>query len=122
MEIKKSELMELDTVTVCPYCMNEASGIGCCGESSCHFEKAYIIDDEYVLGSELTVIDDTKKTNIEISEILLLTDKNDLEETDTCISCEEELTHEDKRGYIDGLCRHCEKEHLAEERYYRENE
>jgi hypothetical protein len=47
---------DYDAVTVCPYCMNERdrdSYMGCCGESSAHFETAYIINDELVLESEL---------------------------------------------------------------------
>lgn len=47
-------------ITVCPYCMNEVSERyygGCCGESSAHFETAYVIEghDEYYLASEVEI-------------------------------------------------------------------
>ena len=55
--IKLSQV--IDTITVCPYCMNEARNkMGCCGESSCHFETAYVTEDETLLQSETEVIDD----------------------------------------------------------------
>jgi hypothetical protein len=40
-----------EIVLVCPYCMNEVSDetLGHCGESSAHFEKAYLINDEVIL-------------------------------------------------------------------------
>jgi len=46
----------VDEILVCPYCMDEvnADGMGCCGESSAHFTKAYVCDDgEYYLEDEL---------------------------------------------------------------------
>lgn len=36
------ECTECDEITVCPYCGSEASGLGCCGESSMHFEAVRI--------------------------------------------------------------------------------
>ncbi len=45
---------ELDRFTVCPYCMSKPrSSIGCCGESSMHFEEAVEIDGEIFLVSEI---------------------------------------------------------------------
>jgi len=56
--IKINESDIVDTVTLCPYCMSEPkSDLGCCGESSAHFDKAYITkDDEYYLTSEVEII------------------------------------------------------------------
>ena len=35
-----------DKVLVCPYCMSPSEGkLGCCGESSTHFEEAYLLSD-----------------------------------------------------------------------------
>lgn len=31
----------IDEITICLYCVTPASGLGCCGESSCHFEKQF---------------------------------------------------------------------------------
>ena len=46
-----------DEVWVCPYCMNEVNEErGCCGESSAHFEKAYEVDGELYLTSELQIV------------------------------------------------------------------
>lgn len=43
-----------EIITVCPYCMEEARNkTSCCGESSCHFETAYVVDGEAILESEL---------------------------------------------------------------------
>ena len=55
MKIKQAQIE--DTVLVCPYCMNEVSeeAFGCCGESSAHFETAYIVDGEALLESQTTV-------------------------------------------------------------------
>jgi hypothetical protein len=46
MKAKKSQA---EKVLVCPYCGDVKRGRdskGCCGESSCHYEDAYLIDDE----------------------------------------------------------------------------
>lgn len=45
---------------VCPYCMNTVSWskIGCCGESSDHFEKAFEVDGELYLDSEIQIVKD----------------------------------------------------------------
>ena len=53
----------VDEITVCPYCMYPTSEMyrfkGCCGESSSHFEKAYILENgDCILESEYTVNDD----------------------------------------------------------------
>lgn len=48
-----------DEVLVCPYCMNGVSSdaIGHCGESSTHFEIAYILTNgEIYLESEIVII------------------------------------------------------------------
>lgn len=48
-----------DKILVCVYCMNKVSGEqrGCCGESSAHFEEAYVLaDNEYYLSSEVTLV------------------------------------------------------------------
>jgi len=48
-----------DEVLVCPYCMGEVSSdvLGCCGESSTHFEIAYILTNgEIYLDSEIVII------------------------------------------------------------------
>jgi len=67
--MKQLKLSEIeDTVLVCPYCMNEVyqDAIGCCGESSCHFETAYISQAEILLESEVLVINDLQnETNQE---------------------------------------------------------
>lgn len=48
-----------DELLVCPYCMTEVSidDLGCCGESSAHFETAYLIEDELYLKREIEVIE-----------------------------------------------------------------
>jgi hypothetical protein len=53
--IKESDIKE--EVYVCPYCMEDAGDkIGCCGESSCHFEHAIVTkDDECFLLSEIVI-------------------------------------------------------------------
>lgn len=45
---------------VCPYCMSDVrpDQLGCCGESSCHFETAYLVDGEALLESEVTIRDE----------------------------------------------------------------
>lgn len=64
-QLKLSEL--IDEQTVCPYCMNPAAGIGCCGESSAHFERAYITKTECLLESEVEVMDDIPAKEIELT-------------------------------------------------------
>jgi hypothetical protein len=59
--MNKKQVKEIDiedVVTVCPYCMTEMSSgaLGHCGESSTHFEDAYIIEDECYLKREIEVI------------------------------------------------------------------
>lgn len=56
-QVKETDIE--DIVTVCPYCMTKVSAdsLGCCGESSAHFEDAYIIEDEYYLKHEIEVIE-----------------------------------------------------------------
>jgi hypothetical protein len=46
----------IEEIEVCPYCMHPANGIGCCGESSAHFEVAYDTGEELYLKSEVEVI------------------------------------------------------------------
>ncbi len=52
----KPEAIQHETLA-CPYCMSEVSQdeTGCCGESSAHFEKAYVIQDEIFLESEVEI-------------------------------------------------------------------
>lgn len=47
-----------DRLEVCPYCMNPPTRgqLGCCGESSCHFEPAIDTGDEIYLESEVFVV------------------------------------------------------------------
>jgi hypothetical protein len=47
-------------ITICPYCGDEKHGqSGCCGESSCHFEQAYVLKDgDCVSEHECSVVDD----------------------------------------------------------------
>lgn len=56
--IPPSWLMDFQEITICPYCMQqrEEHGEGCCGESSAHFETAYLINGEIVLKEELEKI------------------------------------------------------------------
>jgi hypothetical protein len=60
-EIESEEL-------VCPYCMDTVSfeRTGCCGESRAHFARAYIVQDEAFLESELCIIDDEEEIEIKI--------------------------------------------------------
>jgi len=49
-----------DNIIVCPYCMSEVEEHdyrGCCGESSAHFVKAYIVSghDDIVLEDEIII-------------------------------------------------------------------
>jgi hypothetical protein len=49
-----------EEIYVCPYCMNEVSmdDFGCCGESSNHFEDAYVMEDgECYLDSEVEIVE-----------------------------------------------------------------
>ena len=48
-----------DKYTVCPYCMSQVSSekLGCCGESSAHFEDAYEIEGEVYLSSEIKIVE-----------------------------------------------------------------
>lgn len=57
MKILSADIIE--EITVCPYCMETRSqeSLGCCGESSCHFERAYVTKDlECYLESEVEII------------------------------------------------------------------
>lgn len=59
--LKKLKVSQIETeILVCPYCMSEVSQnkMGCCGESSAHFEMAYVAQDETFLESEVELIDD----------------------------------------------------------------
>lgn len=60
--MNKKQIKEIDIedeLFVCPYCMTEVSSDdrGHCGESSTHFETAYIIEDELYLKREIEVIE-----------------------------------------------------------------
>lgn len=61
---QKLLLSQIETeILVCPYCMDEVSQdeIGCCGESSAHFEAAYVTTQlETYLESEVEIVDDSK--------------------------------------------------------------
>lgn len=54
--VVKPEMIQ-NEILACPYCMSEVSqdDTGCCGESSAHFEKAYVIQDETFLESEVQI-------------------------------------------------------------------
>lgn len=56
--IKESQIEA--EILVCPYCMDEVSynRTGCCGESSAHFDTAYVTQDETFLKHEVVVIKD----------------------------------------------------------------
>ena len=56
--IKDSEIT--DEVLVCPYCMSDVSSdqMGCCGESSAHFERAVVVGNEAYLESDIRRVDD----------------------------------------------------------------
>lgn len=56
-QIKKIDIE--DELLVCPYCMTEMGSrdYGHCGESSTHFETAYLIEDELYLKQEFEVIE-----------------------------------------------------------------
>ena len=58
--ILESEIIE--ELLVCPYCGDPKTceDRGCCGESSCHFERAYATKDETYLESEVVVYDDAE--------------------------------------------------------------
>lgn len=59
-KIKTSDIE--DEITVCPYCMGEVSRhrfFGCCGETSAHFSKAYVMKDgDCLLENEVEVVKD----------------------------------------------------------------
>jgi hypothetical protein len=61
-EVRQVLLSQIENeITVCPYCGDEKHGnsYGCCGESSCHFEKAYVLKDgDCVTEHECCVVDD----------------------------------------------------------------
>lgn len=57
----------VDTTTVCPYCMNPATGLGCCGESSAHFERAYVTKSDCYLESEVDLNNDIPVKEIEFN-------------------------------------------------------
>lgn len=60
--IKLKQSMIQDEILVCPYCMDEVSHPetpGHCGESSAHFETAYVTQDETYLASEVEIVDDS---------------------------------------------------------------
>lgn len=45
-----------DEVTICPYCGSEQySALGCCGESSDHFETAYVYQGETYTADEIEI-------------------------------------------------------------------
>jgi hypothetical protein len=58
--ILESEIIE--ELLVCPYCGDPKTceDRGCCGESSCHFERAFATKDEVYLESEVVVYDDAE--------------------------------------------------------------
>lgn len=66
---------------VCPYCMNQVSYSkhGCCGESSCHFETAYIVGDEAILKSEVSEI---------IEDLCLSCENAPKGDSQLCLKCE----------------------------------
>ena len=56
------KLSQIETeLLVCPYCMGEVTqdDTGCCGESSAHFDIAYVTQDETILASEVELINDS---------------------------------------------------------------
>jgi len=57
-QLKESQIEA--ELLVCPYCMSEVSqdDIGCCGESSCHFETGYATEDEIYLESQIEIVKD----------------------------------------------------------------
>ena len=44
----------------CPYCMGEVRSeqFGCCGESSAHFQTAYVVDGESFLEDDIEIVDE----------------------------------------------------------------
>lgn len=60
-------------ITVCPYCMDEVreGQFGCCGESSGHFERAYVtITDETYLVSQVSIYVENQKTKLLLKDYL----------------------------------------------------
>lgn len=55
--IKLNQSMIQNETLCCPYCMDEVSqdDTGCCGESSAHFETAYVTQDETYLESQIEI-------------------------------------------------------------------
>lgn len=51
-----------DESLFCPYCGDEVSysSLGCCGESSAHFETGYLVDGEILLESEIEIIENSE--------------------------------------------------------------
>lgn len=57
--MKQVSVYQVETVTICPYCGDEQSDSewgGCCGESSAHFETAYLYQDEIYRSDEIELI------------------------------------------------------------------
>ena len=56
--MKQVPVDQVETITVCPYCVSERDefGVGCCGESSAHFETAYVYQDEIYLADEIELV------------------------------------------------------------------
>lgn len=56
LSLKRSQIENIEVV--CPYCMSQPEkSYGCCGESSAHFESAYILsNDDCILASEVSEI------------------------------------------------------------------
>jgi hypothetical protein len=57
-QLKESEIEA--KILVCPYCGDERSqdDMGCCGESSAHYETAYMVQDDMYLESEVEIVKD----------------------------------------------------------------
>lgn len=53
--IKLVQTDDMEEILVCPYCMDEKSvnDSGCCGESSAHFQPAYLIGDDCYLECDI---------------------------------------------------------------------
>ena len=53
----------IDTITICVYCFDEvrAGALGCCGENSSHFAKAYLTEEGAYLKEETEVVEDGKE-------------------------------------------------------------
>jgi hypothetical protein len=57
-QLKESQIEA--KILVCPYCESERSqdDTGCCGESSAHYETAYVFQGEIYLYYELVIVKD----------------------------------------------------------------